>query len=46
VDLPASAFWRELAAANPQALIILSVRDSPEQWWESVNATILDRKSV
>jgi hypothetical protein len=42
VDLPASAFWRELAAADPQALIILSVRDTPEQWWESVSATILD----
>ena len=42
VDLPASAFWRELTAANPQALIILSVRDTPEQWWDSVSATILD----
>jgi Sulfotransferase domain len=42
VDLPASAFWRELTAANPEALIILSVRDTPEQWWDSVSATILD----
>ncbi len=41
VDLPASAFWRELAA-NPDALIILSVRATLEQWWESVSATILD----
>jgi kynureninase len=29
VDLPAVACWRELTAANPDALVILSVRDSP-----------------
>jgi hypothetical protein len=40
VDLPVSAFWRELADANPGALIILSVRESPELWWESVSGTI------
>jgi Sulfotransferase domain len=41
VDWPVSAFWRELSAANPDALVILSVRDGPETWWESVEATIL-----
>jgi len=41
VDLPASAFWRELAAASPQALILLSVRDSPAQWWDSMSHTIV-----
>jgi hypothetical protein len=41
VDWPASAFWRELAAANPEALIVLSTRDSAAQWWESADATIL-----
>jgi hypothetical protein len=40
VDLPAAACWRELAAANPDALVILSVRDSPEQWWDSVSDTL------
>lgn len=39
VDRPAAAFWRELSAAFPDALVILTVRD-PVSWWESVNATI------
>ena len=41
VDWPASAFWRELADANPDAVIVLSTRDSAKQWWESADATIL-----
>jgi sulfotransferase family protein len=41
VDWPASAFWRELADANPEAVIVLSTRDSAAQWWESADATIL-----
>jgi hypothetical protein len=41
VDWPASAFWRDLTAANPDALVVLSVRDDPRVWWESVEATIL-----
>ena len=40
VDLPASGFWRELAVHNPDALIVLSVRDSAEQWWDSWSNTI------
>jgi hypothetical protein len=40
VDWPASAFWRELAGANPDAVIVLSTRDSAAQWWESADATI------
>jgi len=40
VDWPASAFWRELSAANPNALIVLSVRDDPETWWRSADRTI------
>jgi len=40
VDLPASAFWPELAAASPDALIILSMRDSAQQWWDSFSQTI------
>ena len=34
--------WRELVAANPQAKIILSVRD-PEDWYASAAATIFVR---
>jgi len=41
VDWPACAFWRELAAANPDALILLSTRDSPQQWWVSMQRTIV-----
>ena len=41
VDWPASAFWRELADASPDAVVLLSVRDGPETWWRSADATIL-----
>jgi hypothetical protein len=41
VDYPTSAFWREIAAAYPGAIILLTVR-SPEDWWRSIDATILD----
>jgi hypothetical protein len=40
VDWPASAFWRELADANPGAVIVLSSRESAAKWWESADATI------
>ena len=41
VDWPASMFWRELSEANPDALVLLSLRDSAETWWQSADATIL-----
>jgi hypothetical protein len=41
VDWPASMFWRELSDANPDALVLLSVRDSAETWWQSLNETVL-----
>jgi len=41
VDWPASLFWRELSAAYPAALVLLSVRDSAATWWQSADATIL-----
>src|SRR6266508_4959783 len=41
VDWPASQFWREISAANPGALVLLSLRDSARTWWESMEATIL-----
>ena len=40
VDWPACAFWRELADANPDALVLLSTRSSPEAWWKSASETI------
>lgn len=41
VDWPASMFWRELHTAYPDALVLLSSRDSAQTWWESMNATVL-----
>lgn len=40
VDLPAAAFWQELATASPTALIVLSVRESAEEWWDSMSQTV------
>jgi sulfotransferase family protein len=41
VDWPASAYWSELSAANPDAIVLLSSRSSPEEWWESMEKTII-----
>jgi hypothetical protein len=37
VDWPASMFWCELSEANPEALVLLSVRDTAETWWHSAD---------
>jgi len=42
VDWPGLMIWRELAVANPQAKIILTLRD-PESWYRSAAATIFAR---
>ena len=42
VDWPTTFFWRELAADNPAAKIILSLRD-PDAWYASCVATIFGR---
>jgi Sulfotransferase domain len=39
VDWPAAAFWRQLTRANPDAIVLLSVREVNE-WWESASRTI------
>lgn len=41
LDWPASMFWRELSEAYPEALVLLSTRDSAETWWRSADETIL-----
>jgi Sulfotransferase domain len=41
VDWPACTMWRELADANPDAIILLSTRD-PESWWTSCENTIFE----
>jgi Sulfotransferase domain len=39
VDWPGASFWPELSAANPDALVLLSVRD-PQAWYRSASNTI------
>jgi Sulfotransferase domain len=39
VDWPGASFWPELLEANPDALVILSVRDR-ESWYTSASNTI------
>jgi len=39
VDWPGAAFWRELSAANPDALVLLSARPADE-WYRSASNTI------
>ena len=39
VDWPACAFWREISAANPDAMVLLSSRDT-DGWWTSAHNTI------
>ena len=39
VDWPGGSFWRELLAANPDALVLLSVRDAND-WYRSASNTI------
>jgi hypothetical protein len=42
VDWPGASLWRELAAANPEAVILLSTRRDAATWLKSARATILD----
>ncbi len=46
VDWPASLFWRELSAANPAALVLLSVRNTAQTWWRSADEVILPYRAV
>src|SRR4249919_1789954 len=41
VDWPACAFWEGIATAAPDAVVLLSMRESPEAWWASVERTIV-----
>jgi len=40
VDWPACAFWEQIAAAHPDAVIVLSMRESPKAWADSFERTI------
>jgi hypothetical protein len=41
VDVPVAAFWRELSAAYPDAIVLLSTRRTVQDWWRSVSSTIV-----
>ncbi|PWY66525.1 hypothetical protein BO94DRAFT_332000 [Aspergillus sclerotioniger CBS 115572] len=41
-DTPCVVFYAELLAAYPDAKVILTVRDSPEQWFTSICRTLMD----
>ena len=43
VDTPFSACWRDLAAAYPNAPVLLSRRSSAEVWHRSMDMTVLAR---
>jgi len=45
VDWPAAGFWRQIAAAFPDALVLHSERDDTATWQRSAHATILDAES-
>ncbi|KAI4263814.1 MAG: hypothetical protein L6R42_001050 [Xanthoria sp. 1 TBL-2021] len=40
VDAPTCEVYEEMLAIFPNAKVILSVRDSKEQWWKSFNDTV------
>jgi hypothetical protein len=40
VDWPACAFWRQIHAASPGSVVLLSTRD-PAAWWASMENTII-----
>ncbi len=41
LDWPGASFWPELAAAYPEAPVLLSRRGSAEEWWGSMETTIV-----
>jgi hypothetical protein len=42
VDWPGALFWSELLACNPDALVLLSLRD-PEEWYASCHRTVFEK---
>jgi hypothetical protein len=45
VDYPTAAYWRELTRYYPDAKVLLTVRN-PDEWFESIQATILAPQSM
>jgi hypothetical protein len=42
VDWPGAAFWRDLVVEYPDAIVVLSSRRTPEEWWTSAHNTIFN----
>jgi hypothetical protein len=42
VDWPGAAFWRQLVVEYPDAIVLLSKRESADAWWNSANRTIFE----
>jgi len=40
VDWPGASFWKDMADAFPDAIILLSTRSDADTWWKSAHATI------
>jgi hypothetical protein len=40
VDWPAAAYWPEITAAFPDALVLLSTRASADEWYRSASTTL------
>lgn len=40
VDWPGAAYYAQIADANPDALVLLSVRKDADEWWKSASNTI------
>ena len=43
LDTPVASCWREVSAAFPDAVVLLSHRDTAETWLRSMEPTVLDR---
>jgi hypothetical protein len=42
VDWPGAAFWRQLVVEYPDAVVLLSRRESADAWWTSATSTIFE----
>ena len=42
VDWPSAAYWQQISAVYPDAMVLLSTRASAEDWYRSAIATIFD----
>jgi hypothetical protein len=42
VDWPGGGVWREISAAYPEALVLLSTRRTTDEWFTSANNTIFE----